>query len=412
MRPILNAINVPVGARDSAMSRSVAVIESLDLDFAGSRTGHLTHGLHPYPAKFIPQIPNLLIRELSLPGDTVADIFCGSGTTAIEAMVLGRHAVGIDANPLACLITKAKTTRFRPGEKEILDSLAAEADKLGQDIAEQQGHLFGGESMLNRKAPMPPDESLAFWFEPFVMEELSHLVARCRSLPIESVRTVALVALSSIIVNVSKQDSDTRYVRRAKRIMHGETVQRFARALSGMTGAIQEFTDRVAPNLTCTIHEANLLQEPEVRPFDLMVCSPPYPNAYSYHLYHRTRMLWLGMDQPRFKREEIGSHRKYSSKGSNGATVHTFKAEMELILRWMGRYLKRDGLACFVIGDSTLKGLKVNNADLISEAGSENGFQEVSRATRQIQTSKKSFNPAIGKIKDERILILQNVNEN
>src|SRR5690606_28475459 len=80
------------------------VLRSIDWDFAGAKTNYLTHGMHPYPAKFIPQIPNALIQELSSVGDTVGDIFCGSGTTLVEALTLKRNAVGIDANPLACLI--------------------------------------------------------------------------------------------------------------------------------------------------------------------------------------------------------------------------------------------------------------------------------------------------------------------
>src|SRR5436309_4237098 len=88
----------------------LANLNAIDWDFSKAKTVYLTHGLHPYPAKFIPQIPNALIQELSSVGETIADIFCGSGTTLLEALQLKRHAVGIDANPLASLITRAKTT--------------------------------------------------------------------------------------------------------------------------------------------------------------------------------------------------------------------------------------------------------------------------------------------------------------
>ena len=140
---------------------------------------------------------------------------------------------------------------------------------------------------------------------------------------------------------------------------------------------------------------------------DLVVCSPPYPNAYSYHLYHMTRMVWLGMDQPKFKREEIGSHRKYSSNGRNGATAETFKAEFARIVRWLAGSLKPGGYACFVVGDSTLKGRRINNAELISAAGQMAGFVEAIRIDRTMRAGKKAFNPAIGKIKTENILILE-----
>jgi len=121
-----------------------------------------------------------------------------------------------------------------------------------------------------------------------------------------------------------------------------------------------------------------------------------------------TRMVWLGMDQPKFKRDEIGSHRKYSSNGRNGATAETFKAEFSRILHWLSGSLKKGGYVCFVVGDSTLKGQRIHNADLISEAGQAAGFVEAMRIDRTMQASKKAFNPAIGKIKTENILILEN----
>ena len=169
-----------------------------------------------------------------------------------------------------------------------------------------------------------------------------------------------------------------------------------------------EFSEIVEPRFTSTVLNTNILTKPDIGTLDLIVCSPPYPNAYSYHLYHMTRMLWLGMDQPKFKREEIGSHRKYSNKGPNGATVETFKNEMSIIFEWIGHHLHPKKYACFVIGDSTLSGERINNANLISEVASFKGFKEVCRIPRRMQDSKKSFNPAIGKIKEEQILVLQN----
>jgi DNA methylase len=386
---------------------SAAHLHHTDFDFADSETGYLTHGLHPYPAKFIPQIPNTLIRELSREGDTVADVFCGSGTTLVEALMLNRNAIGFDANPLACLITKAKTTRFTPGDKTILLSLIARAEDQAHTIANAGKTLFHPAQTFISAAPRPNGETLDFWFEPFVVEELAEILAWCKSLSCDAARTVALVAFSSIIVTVSKQDSDTRYVRREKNIAPGETTARFVRALKSALIAVDEFSARVRRGVSCDVIHANVLEQPASPPFDLMVCSPPYPNAFSYHLYHMTRMIWLGMDQPKFKREEIGSHRKYSTKGPNGATARTFQSEMRTVLAWLRGHLKAGGFACFVVGDSTIRSERINNADLVSEAARCEGFIEVARPTRRLQMTKKAFNPIIGKIKEEKILILQ-----
>lgn len=391
-----------------ASAAYVERLKAIDWDFTGAKTGYLTHGIHPYPAKFIPQIPNALIQELSSVGDTVADIFCGSGTTLVEALMLKRHAVGIDANPLACLMSRAKTTAISENDALALMQLATEVRAAGDALAlGGDDQLFPAETFVS-SAWRPEGETLAFWFEPFVVEELAECLQKCRGLPTEPARTLALTAFSSIVVAVSKQDSDTRYVRREKNLVSGEVFRKFARALDVSVRVASEYSDLVEPRFRCAVVESTVLDAPEIPPIDLMVCSPPYPNAFSYHLYHMTRMLWLGMDQPRFKKEEIGSHRKYSSSGKKAATADTFRLEFEEIMTWLRFKLKKNGYACFVVGDSTLKGERIDNAEIISQAGKIAGFSEVARIDRTLQSTKKSFNPSIGKIKTEKILILEN----
>ena len=383
-------------------------LEAIDWNFAGERTNYLTHGLHPYPAKFIPQIPHQLIKELSEPGETVADIFCGSGTTLIEAMALNRHAIGIDANPIACLISEGKTTRFNEKDEAFLNAILNRAKCLSESIfIDTESTLFSGKPFKS-SAYRPQDKAISFWFESFVVEELAEVLSWCQKLPTASSRKVALTAFSSIIVAVSKQDSDTRYVRRQKKLFPGDTIKRFAKALKNAIFSVQEFSKLVDPNVKRQVYQANLLTKPDIGSVDLVVCSPPYPNAYSYHLYHNTRMVWLAMNQPKFKKEEIGSHRKYSSKSSKAPTVETFRGEMATIFDWLKDYLKPNRYACFVIGNSIVRGENINNTDLISEVARECGFLEVSRMSRQMQDNKKSFNPAIGRIKTEDILVLQN----
>lgn len=384
-------------------------LAAIDWDFAGAKTSYLTHGLHPYPAKFIPQIPNALIQELSGVGDVVGDIFCGSGTTLVEALTLKRHAVGIDANPLACMISRAKTGVISEGDASDLLAIAQRAKALSDTLSSRDDNdLFPKEKFCSKQW-RPQFEKLDFWFDLHIIEELAEALAWCRDLTSKPAQNLALTAFSAIVVAVSKQDSDTRYVRREKDIQPGETLRRFARSIEQATRAAAEYSELIESRFDCQVVEGSLLELPDIPRLDLMVCSPPYPNAYSYHLYHMTRMIWLGMDQPLFKKQEIGSHRKYSSNGKSGATAETFKTEFSAILEWLTTRLKHGGYACFVVGDSTLKGQRINNADLISNAGETVGFHEVMRIDRTMQSSKKSFNPAIGRIKTENILILQNM---
>ncbi len=395
--------------RETALqTMPVRRLQQIDWDFRDAKTSYLTHGLHPYPAKFIPQIPNALIQELSTIGNTVGDIFCGSGTTLVEALLLKRNAIGIDANPLACLITSAKTTRFQEGDKEALLELAGRVTVLANEIAVADGPTLFSSTPFVSRATRPLNEAIEFWFEPFVIEELAEILSRCRSLSTETSQTVALASFSAIIVNVSRQDSDTRYVRREKNLKPGDTLFRFAQVLTDNANAVDKFSELLEPNVSCQVVHADILNGPKVPKLDLVVCSPPYPNAYSYHLYHMTRMIWLGMDQPLFKRCEIGSHRKFSSNGKNAATIDTFKTEMKSIFTWLKGALQVGGHACFVVGNSTIRGKTFSNTDVIKEAASSAGFTETATLSRNLKDTAKAFNPKIGKIKTEQIVILEN----
>jgi len=197
-------------------------------------------------------------------------------------------------------------------------------------------------------------------------------------------------------------------VRREKNLRRGDALRRFSRALADAKVATSQFTELVEPRFASRVYEANLLDKPEVGTLDLVVCSPPYPNAYSYHLYHMTRMVWLGMDPDTFKKIEIGSHRKYSRKGPKRAGVETFGAEMRTIFLWLREHLRPGRFACFVVGNSVLNGRQINNADLIASVARDSDFVELKRIHRNLQETRKAFNPAYGKIKTEHIVVFQN----
>ena len=385
----------------------LARLEAIDWDFAAAKTGYLTHNLHPYPAKFIPQIPNALIQELSSVGETIADIFCGSGTTLLEALQLKRHAIGIDANPLAALISRAKTTPLTDSAFAELAAHRRACEPILEKAQSRTGDLPPAGRPFRSSGWRPAPDVCEFWFASHVVEELAELRILIDRVPIEAAQRLCAVAFAAIIVAVSKQDSDTRYVRREKAVEPGDTVRRYLSQLDAAVSTVHEMSDLVEDRFSCQVLDADLMEAPETEPFDLVVTSPPYPNAYSYHLYHRTRLIWLGHDPELFKKIEIGSHRKYSAKGRRRATPETFRKEFEKIFQWLRERLRNRRYACFVIGDSTIDRQRIDNASLIAEAGASVGFCEVARIKRTIAPTRKAFNPKIGRIKTEHILILQ-----
>ncbi|MEM2025311.1 MAG: DNA methyltransferase [Desulfurococcaceae archaeon] len=51
-----------------------------------------------YRGNWAPQIPRALIEKYSRPGEVVLDPMVGSGTTCVEARLLGRNCIGVDVN--------------------------------------------------------------------------------------------------------------------------------------------------------------------------------------------------------------------------------------------------------------------------------------------------------------------------
>ena len=103
--PASPAVNASASRADS-----VSALSEVDWSFSETPGIDLPGRIHPYPAKFIPEIPGTLLDCLPPPtGTRVLDPFMGSGTTLVEAQRRGYGAVGIDLNPIATLITRVRT---------------------------------------------------------------------------------------------------------------------------------------------------------------------------------------------------------------------------------------------------------------------------------------------------------------
>ena len=70
-----------------------------------SRGNWATHS-GEYRGNWSPYIPRNVILKYSEPGETVLDYFCGAGTTAVEAKLLGRKCIAYDINKHAIELAK------------------------------------------------------------------------------------------------------------------------------------------------------------------------------------------------------------------------------------------------------------------------------------------------------------------
>lgn len=374
------------------------ILENIDWDFASASTNSTTNTIHPYPAKFIPQIPRHFIEQLSQEGHTVYEPFLGSGTTAVEANILGRNAIGNDVNELAVLISKVKTTPISISKLLTLDSLL-------NKIYNRIDLLYSGK----KKGMVKPDiVNIDLWFEDFVINEIVIIKEEIEKLTDKDLIDFCFVALSGIIINVSRQDSDTRYVRVPKTITHFDAYDKFAKQIIKLRKIMNE-SSKFIENGKSVFKVAdtrieNIFKENSA---DLAVTSPPYPNAYDYHLYHKYRLFWLGMNPQQLRKSEIGAHADYSKK--NGPDEFDFMRDMEKCFLNTSKILKRGSYFVLVIGDSILKGRNIKNNEILKQAAVNTPFNFVAEFTRNLKLSKKSFNPKIGNIKTEKILIFENL---
>src|SRR2546428_803757 len=87
----------------------------------------LTHGFYKYPARFSPAFARAAIETFTQPGDLVLDNHVGGGTTLVEALAIGRHAIGVDISPLAEFVARVKTTVFSESDLDRLESWSRRA---------------------------------------------------------------------------------------------------------------------------------------------------------------------------------------------------------------------------------------------------------------------------------------------
>ena len=85
-------------------------------DYRGNNNSErdYVHGFCTYPAMMVPKMQRemleVCLEHLQDRSPLLLDPFAGSGTILVEAMLKGLNVVGIDINPLAILLCKAKTT--------------------------------------------------------------------------------------------------------------------------------------------------------------------------------------------------------------------------------------------------------------------------------------------------------------
>ena len=390
-------------ARDATELRWKHRIEEADWAFTDMRTNLLTHHLHPYPAKFPPPLPRQLIEILTEPGATVLDPFCGSGTTMVEAKAIGRRSIGVDSNPVAVLVSSAKTQLLDEESFEALDGLGGAIEAA---IARITGQLNLSTLLTEDVAPSaPPDiPNRDRWFTDQAIYELGLIKAHIEDMEASPAVTVATACFSAILIKASNQDSETRYTSKPRPVNPGDTLRSFRVKVNEAVAMLRRWQIAASPaTASCIVGDTRQLTSVELGKADAVITSPPYANAFDYHLYHRHRLFWLGFDPKEVRKMEIGSHLNYQGDRD---PITIYRRDLRDCLRSIATCLKNGSPIAIVVGDSVFGGTVVNNAAIVSEAGRELGLRTLACVNRTIHPSKRSMNHAARRARQEYILLM------
>ncbi len=175
----------------------------------------------------------------------------------------------------------------------------------------------------------------------------------------EKVRDLLLVSMSAIIVNVSNQESDTRYAAINKNINLGKTITLFMKKSNDLINFHKHFMKKIPrKNVKVKIFQTDTrdLKFIPKNSVDIIITSPPYANTYDYYLYHKHRMRWLSMDVSYAQYNEIGSRREFSSLKES---PDKWKNDIARCMRELIRITKKNGLFLLLL---VIPLLKVNSS--------------------------------------------------
>lgn len=381
-----------------------------------------THHLFRYPAKFHPPVVEWALGLYGRKGSWVADPYNGSGTVQVESLLRGINSVGIDIDPLACLIAQVKITpisakRLDKAYQDLLDALDCftrepriEESIGGADISEEQ---------FQREIDglwIPDIDNISHWFRRYVIVDLARIFDAIES---SSKRQDILKFLqtcaASIIRRVSNADphpvsglevtSVQAKLNKTRKInVYREFFTKLAKEVTQMKMFWSEL--KLSGRLD-SVHRyvinANILDAAESlkslgfenNDIPLIITSPPYCSAVEYSRRHRLEMFWLRLvdtidEHISLRHQYIG--RRYVrvreweapesfgisgldetlgkiSNSSNEAsrTLSQYFYQMERAVGQIRKIIRSGGTFVCVIGDSRSQGIEISTTDYLIE---------------------------------------------
>jgi len=297
---------------------------------------YLTHWIYPYKGKFHPQMIRALMNIIGLKaGDTVLDPFIGSGTSAVEAQLLGINCIGIDVSPLCVLQSRVKSESVYS-----VQNIKAFKDEISKRL---KVTLFNdGDKTLDDAINLIADESTRNFY-----------------------KMAKLVAISD-------------HARRGR-----EFTNAFLKNLDLMISSIADYQDIVGQlNLQLgkvRIESGDSRALPlENETIDGVITSPPYSIALDYVQNDAHALRELGHDLPEIRAGFIGV------RGRGPIRIQLYNEDIKKSLHEIYRVLKPGKFAAIVIGNATYMGEEVKTVQFTIAGAEKIGFRLIKNVDKII----------------------------
>ena len=287
---------------------------------------YLTHWIYPYKGKFHPQMIRALLNIIGLKeGDTVFEPFSGSGTTALEAQLLGINFVGIDISPLCVLQGNVKTKSIY-----VLDEIIRLKDTL---ISKIKLSLFNNEGDFYK-----------------VLKDIENKGAR------DFYTLARLLAVSD-------------EARRGR-----EFERSFIKNLNLMIESVRDYKE-ISSKLNLSLGSIDLkigdsrsIELPD-NSIDGIITSPPYSIALDYVDNDSHSLEDMGYKLDEIRDDFVGV------RGKGREKVDLYNSDMKKSYGEMHRILKPDKYAVIVIGNATYQGQEVKTVEFTIDYMTGLGFK-------------------------------------
>jgi tRNA G10 N-methylase Trm11 len=337
----------------------------------------------------------------------ILDPMCGSGVVLRHAAEMGYKSIGVDIDPLAVLMSGVWTGKLSARSAlEEAETLVKQARVLPMRSCKLPWIDQCPETMRFTK----------FWFansQRRKLRQLSYLlIRRKKSLSPDSYNLLWL-ALSRIIITKHAGASlawDVSHSRphkmREKNDFNVESM--FLRSTAKLLEVLEE--EKIKHSARVRLGDCRKLGHVRRHSIDAVITSPPYLNAIDYLRGHKLSLVWMGHSIPSLRElrataigteaaRELGEHNANYNAALNGLPeysglprrqkniVRKYAKDASSFLSEMYRVVKPGGRLALVLGDSNIRGHRIENSKLFSHLAKQVGFKKTSQHRRHLKNN-------------------------